>query len=105
MARGSYRQDEATAAKAGEDRRRTEPKVDGRPLSPKEIDALYKKDRVASNLNTAGGDGLVSKELHSYETRMQQPQALGDHDVNGRLPGYHNDVPLTGKRSWLRGGE
>jgi hypothetical protein len=76
----------------GEDKRQTQPKVDGRPASVSEIDALYKKDRVADNLNTAGGDGLVSKELHSYEIRMQQPQALGDHDINGRLPSYDNDV-------------
>jgi hypothetical protein len=86
----------------GEDARQTQPKVDGRPASVAEIDKLYAKDRVRG-LNHADGDGLVSVELHSYETRMQQPQALGDHDVNGRLPGYVNDVPLTGKRSFLRG--
>jgi hypothetical protein len=99
MARGSYRQVEATAAKTGEDKRRTQPKDQG-PYSVAQIDALYKKDAIKSNLNTDGGDGLQSKELHDYEIRMQQPQALGDHDVDGRLPDYLNDVP---EGDWRRG--
>jgi len=35
---------------------------------------------------------------------MQKPQPAGDHEIDGRLPDYSNDVPLTGRRSWLRGG-
>jgi hypothetical protein len=85
-----------------QDARRTTPS-DHKPYSPSEIDRLYRKDRIASNLNVDGGDGLMDKRLHDYEVSMQQPQRLGDHNVDGRLPDYLNDVPTLGRRAWLRG--
>jgi hypothetical protein len=88
MARGSYRQDEATAAKTGEDKRRTVPKDQG-PYSPKEIDRLYAKDKIDGHKH-ADGDGFFTKQNHA---------------IDGRLPTYDNDTPSTGRRGWLRGAD
>jgi hypothetical protein len=79
--------------------RRTAP-YDRKPYSPAEIDKLYAKSQIASNLNTDGGDGLQSQELHDYEAKVQQPSAAGDKNIDGRLPDYFNDVA---KGSYLRG--
>jgi hypothetical protein len=81
------------------DQRRSWPKVDGAPESPKQIDDMYKKARIAPNLNVDGGDGLVSKQVHDYERGVQRSQALGDNNVDGKLSDYDNDV----KDGWLRG--
>jgi hypothetical protein len=96
-----YQEQRATRTrKAAETRdRRTAPEHSG-PPSVREIEKLYKKDQIASNLNTDGGDGLQSKSHHDFEVKAQAPQPLGDEATNGRLPDYHNDVP---EGSWLRG--
>jgi hypothetical protein len=99
----------------GEDKRQMQPKVDGKPLSPKEIDALYKKDRIAPGLNVDGGDGLVSKAQHDREAGLQRPQFMedgyladtGDYNAStgrrteGKKGADSGEVP---EGSWLRGG-
>lgn len=67
--------------------RRTRP-ADIPALSPKAINDLYAKGRLRPKMRA---------EDH------EAPQELGDRN-NLRAPNYHNDVPLTGDRAWLRGG-
>jgi hypothetical protein len=95
MARDYIEQRQAKTPASAKGRGRDKPYVH----DPLPVDQLYKRGEYSPFPKT-DGDGLVSKELHSYETRMQKPQALGDHDIDGRLPGYDNDVPIT---RWVRG--
>jgi hypothetical protein len=88
-----------TRASAETRGRRTYPADQG-PCSPAEIDKLYRKSQIASNLNVDGGDGLMDRKQHAFEVKIQKPQSPEDQ----RLPDYDNDVPLTGRRAWLRGG-
>jgi hypothetical protein len=67
--------------------RRTRP-ADVPALSVKAINNLYAKNRLRPNMRADDHEA---------------PQELGDRN-NLRAPNYHNDVPLTGERSWLRGG-
>jgi len=79
------------------ERTRTKPADQG-PLSPRAVEKLYDRSDFAP-LRNAGADGLVSKKQHAYETSMQKPQPAGDHEIDGRLPSYDNDVPI---RRWVR---
>jgi hypothetical protein len=86
-----------TVCGAGARDRQTAPR-DQKPYSQVQIEKLYRKDRVAPNLNVGRGDGLVSNKLHDYEKAARGPQFK---DIDGRFPDYLNDVP---EKSWLRGG-
>jgi hypothetical protein len=90
--------DEVPDKRSDSAERRTRPD-DCRPYSPKRIEALYRKARVAPNLNVDGGDGLVDRKRHAFEVKIQRPQFSEDQC----LPDYDNDV--SGERSWLRGGQ
>ena len=97
MARDYIENRAAKSVKTAETRgRRTAPEDQG-PYTPKQIDRLYRKSEIASNLNVDGGDGLVSKRIHAFEEAARGPQFKG---TDGHFPDYLNDVPIT---RWTRG--
>jgi hypothetical protein len=71
------------------DGRRTKP-ADVGPPSVEEFHRIYNEGRERPA-------GMKAKDESA-------PEKLGDPNTTQRAKGYFNDVPLTGERSWLRGG-
>lgn len=66
----------------------------GRPESPSQIAALYKRDEHSPFPNTKDGDGLTDREQHQHEVMIQRPAFLQDGVLSER--GSYN--PTTGRR-------